>query len=133
MTVEKPGGGWYDQLTLSNSAGSDITLYQAQVEVDVNIRNERDFRVSLVNPLVLTHETESTLTFTTELVGFGSNAGNLQALGTTPVDFSNSVMTGDTSTGRYLLSVSARQPLGVLGAISGSYVGQLVLMFEAKV
>lgn len=133
ITVEKPDGGWYDQLVLSNSAGSDITRYQAQVPVQVSIRNERNFRVSLVDPLVLTNENDASLTFTTEQVGFGSSANTLQSLGATPVDFSNSVIVGDTSMGSYLLSVSARQPTGVLGKISGNYAGQLVLLFEVKV
>ncbi|KFK93535.1 hypothetical protein IV04_00445 [Serratia sp. Ag1] len=133
LTVEKPGGGWYDQLILSNSAGSDITRYQAQVPVQVSIRNERNFRVSLVDPLVLTHENDASLTFTTEQVGFGSSATTLQSLGVTPVDFSNPALVGDTSTGSYLLSVSARQPMGVLGKISGNYVGKLVLLFEVKI
>ncbi|MHA7847798.1 fimbrial protein [Serratia sp. D1N4] len=133
ITIEKPGGGWYDTLTLSNSAGSDITRYQAQVPVQVSIRNERNFMVSLVNPLVLTHETDASLTFTTEQIGFGSSATTLQALSATPVNFSNPALVGDTSTGSYLLSVLARQPVGVLGTIAGSYTGQLVLMFEVKV
>ncbi|AHG22702.2 hypothetical protein Z042_07520 [Chania multitudinisentens RB-25] len=133
ITVEKPGGGWYDTVTLSNSAGSDITRYRAQVPIEVKIRNERDFRVSLMNPLVLTHETQPGLAFTTEEVAFGRDAGSLLALGTAPVDFSNPAVVGDTSMGSYLLSVLARQPLGVLGTISGNYVGQLVLMFEVKV
>ncbi|MFC0226561.1 fimbrial protein [Serratia aquatilis] len=133
ITVEKPGGGWYDTMTLSNSTGSDVTRYQAQVPVQVSIRNEHNFQVSLVNPLVLTHTANPSLTFTTEMVGFGSTNGQLQALSATPVDFSNPPATGDTSTGSYLLSVSARQPLGVLGTISGNYLGQLVLLFEVKV
>ena len=133
LTVEKPGGGWYDQLILSNGVGSDITRYQVRVPVQVSIRNERNFRVSLVNPLVLTHESDASLTFTTEQVGFGSSTTTLQSLGATPVDFSNPALVGDTSTGSYLLSVSARQPAGVLGKISGHYIGQLVLLFEVKV
>ncbi|AHG22801.1 hypothetical protein Z042_13925 [Chania multitudinisentens RB-25] len=133
ITVEKPGGGWYDTLVLSNSAGSDITRYQAQVPIQVSIRNEREFTVSLVEPLVLMHETDSTLAFTTERVGFGTNSTTLQTLGTTPVSFSNPVQAGDTSTGSYLLSVVARQPMGVLGTLSGNYAGKLVLMFEVKV
>ncbi len=133
ITVEKPGGGWYDTLTLSNSVGSDITRYQAQVPVQVSIRNGQDFRVSLVNPLILTHETDAALAFTTEQVGFGSNATTLKTLGTTPVDFSNPIQAGGISTGSYLLSVSARQPTGVLGKISGNYVGKLIMMFEVKV
>ena len=133
LTVEKPGGGWYDQLVLSNSAGSDITRYQAQVPVQVSIRNERNFRVSLVDPLVLTHENDASLAFTTEQVGFGSSATTLQSLGATPVDFNNPVLVGDTSTGSYLLSVSARQPTGGLGKISGNYAGKLVLLFEVKI
>ncbi|WP_051916738.1 MULTISPECIES: hypothetical protein [unclassified Serratia (in: enterobacteria)] len=132
ITVEKPGGGWYDTLTLSNSAGSDITRYQAQVPVQVSIRNERNFTVSLVNPLVLTHETKPELTFTTEQVAFGSNATNLQALSATPVAFSNPAPLADTSSGSYLLSLVARQPVGVLGTISGSYLGKLVLLFEVQ-
>ena len=133
LTVEKPGGGWYDTLALSNSTGSDITRYQAQVPVQVSIRNERHFTVSLVNPLVLTHETKPELTFTTEQVSFGSTPTSLQALSTTPVDFSNPPMVGDTSSGSYLLSLSARQPQGVLGSISGNYLGKLVLLFEVQV
>ncbi|MHA7848225.1 fimbrial protein [Serratia sp. D1N4] len=133
ITVEKPGGGWYDTLTLSNSAGSDITRYQVQVPVQVSIRNGQDFMVSLVNPLVLTHETDTALTFTTEQVGFGSNATTQKLLNSTPVDFSNPPQVGGTSTGSYLLSVSARQPVGVLGNVSGSYAGKLVMMFEVKV
>ncbi|MFC0227480.1 hypothetical protein [Serratia aquatilis] len=133
ITVEKPGGGWYDTLTLSNSTGSDITRYQAQVSVQVSMRNARDFRVSLVNPLLLTHETDASLTFTTEQVGFGSSATTLQALSTTPIDLSNPPLVSGSSTGNYLLSVSARQPVGVLGNVSGNYVGKLVMMFEVKV
>lgn len=57
ITVEKPEGGWYDTLALDNSSGRDTTLYQAQVPVKVSIRNERDFSVTLVNPLILTHST----------------------------------------------------------------------------
>lgn len=133
LRVEKPGGGWYDQLVLSNSSGTDITRYQAQVPVQVSIRNERNFMVSLVNPLVLTHETNGTLAFTTEQVGFGSDAATLQALSAMPVDFSNPALAADTSTGSYLLSVTARQPVGVLGTIAGNYIGTLVLMFEVKI
>lgn len=125
ITVEKPGGGWYDTLTLSNSAGSDTTRYQLQVPVQVSIRNGQDFMVSLVNPLVLSHETDASLTFTTEQVAISRNATTLKPLGSTPVDFSNPAPIGGTSTGSYLLSVSARQPLGVLGKISGNYAGKL--------
>lgn len=53
----KPEGGWYDTLALDNSSGRDVTLYQAQVPVKVSIRNESDFSVTLVNPLILTHST----------------------------------------------------------------------------
>ena len=133
ITVEKPGGGWYDIVALSHSSGSDVTRYQAQLPVQVAIRNERNFMVSLVGPLALTHETDTSLAFTTEQVGFGTSASTLQSLGTTPVDFSNPPMIGDTSTGSYLLSISARQPMGGVGTISGNYVGKLVLMFEVKV
>lgn len=133
ITVEKPGGGWYNQLTLSNSAGSDITRYQAQALIQVKIRNDRHFMVSLVNPLVLSHATNTSLTFSTELVGFGSSVTTLQALSATPMNFSNSALVGDTSIGNYLLSVSARQPTGEWGNISGNYQGQLVLLFEVKV
>lgn len=133
ITVEKPGGGWYDTLTLSNSAGSDITRYQVQVPVQVSIRNGQDFMVSLVNPLVLTHETDAALAFTTEQVGFGSSGTTQKLLDSTPVDFNNPAQVAGTSTGNYLLSVSARQPVGVLGNISGNYVGKLVMMFEVKV
>ncbi|WP_154667020.1 hypothetical protein [Chania multitudinisentens] len=133
ITVEKPGGGWYDILTLSNSAGSDVTRYQVQVPVEVKIRNERDFMVSLTQPLLLTHATKPALTFTTEEVSFGSNTSTLKPLSATPVDFSNTLQVGDTSTGSYLLSVKTRQPLGVLGEVSGNYQGKLVLLFEVKV
>lgn len=133
ITVEKPGGGWYDIVALNNSSGSDVTRYQVQLPVQITIRNERNFRVSLVDPLVLTHDSDASLTFTTEQVGFGMNMNSLQNLGPTPVDFSNPPMTGDTSIGSYLLSISARQPLGGLGKVSGNYGGKLVLMFEVKV
>lgn len=133
ITVEKPGGGWYDTLTLSNSAGSDTTRYKIQVPVQVSIRNERKFMVSLVNPLRLIHKTKSSLAFTTEQVAFGNGNTMLQALGEKPVTFSNQSVVGKDSTGLYLLSITARQPVGVLGSISGDYVGQLVLMFEVKV
>lgn len=121
ITIEKPGGGWYDTLTLSNSAGSDIARYRVQAPVQVSIRNERDFRVSLVEPLVLTHETDAALAFTTEQVTFGLQGATAQALGATPVDFSNPSMIGDTSTGNYELSIAARQPTGATGTIAGSY------------
>ncbi|MFZ1874951.1 MAG: fimbrial protein [Chania sp.] len=133
ITVAKPGGGWYDILTLSNSGGSDVAVYRAQVPVEVEIRNERNFMVSLTEPLVLTHETDTSLTFTTENVSFGNSSTTLQPLSTTPIDFSNPPMTGDISTGDYLLSISGRQPSGVLGNISGNYQGKLVLLFEVKV
>ncbi|NCG51961.1 hypothetical protein [Serratia fonticola] len=132
MTVRKPGGGWYDILALSNAAGSDVTRFQAQVSVEVGIRNERNFMVSLLEPLVLTHQTESALVFTTENISFGSNGAAMQTLSVTPVDFINPPLVGDTSTGNYLLSISARQPTGRLGNISGDYQGELVLMFEVK-
>lgn len=133
ITVEKPGGGWYDTLTLSNSAGSDIARYQVQAPVQVSIRNERDFMVSLVEPLLLTHETDATLAFTTEQVAFGSQGAALQALGATPVNFSNPLLSGDTSTGSYVLSIIARQPAGGTRAIAGDYIGKLVLLFEVKI
>ncbi|MFC0226916.1 hypothetical protein [Serratia aquatilis] len=133
ITVEKPGGGWYDTLVLSNSVGSDTSRYQVQVPIQVSIRYEREFTVSLVQPLVLEHETNASLAFTTEQVGFGADGTALQALSATPQVFSNPPLVGDTSTGSYLLSVSARQPAGVLGSIAGHYVGNLVLMFEVKV
>ncbi|AHG22585.1 hypothetical protein Z042_01855 [Chania multitudinisentens RB-25] len=133
ITVEKPGGGWYDTLALSNSAGSDIARYQVQAPVQVSIRNERHFMVSLVEPLVLTHETNATLAFTTEQVAFGYQGGALQALGSTPVDFSNPALIGGTSTGSYVLSIAARQPAGGTGAIAGNYIGKLVLLFEVKI
>lgn len=133
MTVQKPGGGWYDILALTNAAGSDVTRFQAQVPIEVGIRNERNFMVSLLEPLVLTHQTKTALVFTTENISFGRNAAAMQTLSVIPVDFSNPPMVGDTSTGTYLLSISARQPTGILGNISGDYQGKLVLMFEVKV
>jgi hypothetical protein len=133
ITIEKPGGGWYDTLVLSNSAGSDITRYQVQAPVQVSIRNERDFRVSLIEPLVLTHETDASLAFTTEQVAFGLQGSALQTLGATPVDFSNPALIGDTSTGNYWLSIAAHQPVGTTGTIAGNYSGKLILLFEVKI
>ncbi|HHQ6558432.1 TPA: fimbrial protein [Serratia fonticola] len=133
ITVEKPEGGWYDTLALDNSSGRDVTLYQAQVPVKVSIRNERDFSVTLVNPLILTHSMNPSLTFSTALVEFGSSTTTLQALSATPIDFSNPIPQGDTSVGNYLLSVSAHQPPGVRGDITGDYVGELMLLFEINI
>lgn len=133
ITVEKPGGGWYDTLALDNSSGRDVTLYQAQVPVQVSIRNERNFSVTLVNPLTLTHSTKPSLAFSTAQVEFGTSGTALQALGATPVDFSNPPPTGDTSVGNYQLSVSAHQPPGARGDITGDYVGELLLLFEVKI
>ncbi|WP_411751350.1 fimbrial protein [Serratia sp. (in: enterobacteria)] len=133
ITVEKPEGGWYDTLALDNSSGRDVTLYQAQVPVKVSIRNERNFSVTLVNPLILTHSTNPSLTFSTALVEFGSSTTTLQTLSATPIDFSNPIPLGDTSVGNYLLSVSAHQPAGARGDITGDYVGELMLLFEVNI
>ncbi|WP_411706250.1 hypothetical protein [Edaphovirga cremea] len=134
ITVEKPGGGWYDTpLELINSEGSDVTRYKAQIEVDVKIRNGSDFTVSLVNPMNLTHESNSALIFTNELVQFGSSGTALHTLSSTPLDFSNTIIGGGISTGRYVISVGANEPAGGFRNVVGNYVGELVLMFEAKV
>lgn len=132
ITVQKPGGGWYDTLALIN-AGSDMSLYQAQIPVEVNIRNGSNFRVSLVGLINLAHESKPGLVFTHEKVSFGASATTLQVLSTTPIDFSNTTIGGGGSTGLYVLSVSAREPAGVRDNISGNYVGVLVLLFEPKV
>ncbi|MDK2377473.1 fimbrial protein [Serratia fonticola] len=133
ISVEKPEGGWYDTLTLDNSSGRDVTLYQAQVPVKVSIRNEHNFSVTLVNPLILTHSTNPSLTFSTALVEFGNSTTALQTLSATPIAFSNPIPLGDTSVGNYLLSVSAHQPAGARGDITGDYVGELMLLFEVNI
>ncbi|WP_114196288.1 hypothetical protein [Edaphovirga cremea] len=133
ITVQKPGGGWYDTLELNNSAGSDVTRYEAQVSVEVNIRNGSDFTVSLVNPMNLTNESDPTLIFTNELVQFGSSGTALQTLSPTPLDFSNTIVGGGISTGLYVITVGANEPAGGFRNVAGNYVGELVLMFAAKV
>ncbi|MBL5861483.1 hypothetical protein JBO49_12740 [Serratia fonticola] len=133
ITVQKPGGGWYDTLRLNNSAGSDVTRYEAQVNVEVNIRNGSDFTVSLVRPMSLTNESDPTLIFINELVQFGSSGTTLQTLSSIPLDFSNTIVGGGISTGLYVITVGANEPAGGFRNVVGNYVGELVLMFEAKV
>ncbi|WP_431225875.1 hypothetical protein ACQ86O_27740 (plasmid) [Serratia sp. L9] len=133
ITVQKPGGGWYDTLELKNSTGSDITRYEAQVSVEVNIRNGRDFAVSLVRPMSLTNEADATLIFTHERVQFGSSGTALQTLSSVPLNVSNTIVGGGISTGLYVITVGANEPAGGFRNVAGNYVGELVLMFEAKV
>lgn len=133
ITVQKPGGGWYDTLELNNSAGSDVTRYEAQVSVEVNIRNGSDFTVSLVRPMSLTNEDDGTLIFTNERVQFGTRATTLQTLSSAPLEFSNTISGGGISTGLYVITVGANEPAGGFRNVAGNYVGELVLMFEAKV
>lgn len=133
ITVEKPTGGWYDVVELSNSSGSDVTHYEAQLPIKVTIRNERYFMVSLLDPLVLMNENDSTLTFSSEQVSFGTNPTTSKILDKNPSMMTNPPMIGSDSIGNYILSISAYQPKGALGNVSGKYVGKLILMFEISV
>lgn len=132
ITVEKPGGGWYDIVELTNASGSDLTRYQVQLPIQISIRNERNFMVSLSESFVLSKENDTSKTFSNEQVSFGSDSDSLQVLGLTPVNFINPPLIGDTSTGNYYLSISAHQPMGSMSSVSGRYISQLVIMFEVK-
>ncbi|WP_222961028.1 hypothetical protein [Providencia rettgeri] len=133
ITVEKPGGGWYDTLELSNQSGTDVSLYKASVPVRVNIWHEQHFKVSLLGDLVLAHELNPSLTFTVEKIAFGSTLTAQQNLSTVPTAFMNPPLVGDNSTGDYSLSIVARQPNGQLSGIAGHYVGSLTLIFEVDI
>lgn len=133
ITVEKPGGGWYDTLELSNQSGTDVSLYKASVPIRVNIRHEQHFKVSLLGDLVLAHELNPLLTFTVEKIAFGPTLTTQQNLSTVPTTFMNPPLVGDNSMGDYNLSIVARQPNGQLSGIAGRYVGSLTLMFEVDI
>lgn len=133
MEIEKPTGGWYNNIKLNNSPESP-SLFQAEVPVTVKLRRQEGFRVSIQNPLILSREAGGAHSvppvFSPAVVKWGKERASLQPLSTTPVIFTvDNGNTSQTSTD-YLLHISALAPSG--RDISGEYHGQLTLIFETN-
>ncbi|HEM8293721.1 TPA: hypothetical protein U2M59_003032 [Providencia stuartii] len=133
ITVEKPGGGWYDIIELENNKGIDTRIYNANIPIQVQIRNEVKFQVSLVDEFVLSNESNPLLNFTIESIGFGTNQNLAKELSLIPTSFENPALVGEESVGNYTLNISARQPEGKIDTIGGKYIGKLILLFEIEI
>lgn len=133
ITVEKPGGGWYDIIELDNNKGIDTRIYQANIPIQVKIRNEVKFKVLLVDEFILSNESNPLLNFTIESISFGTNQNLAKELSLTPTSFENPALVGEESVGNYSLNIIARQPEGKIDSIGGKYIGKLMLLFEIDI
>lgn len=132
ISIEKPQGGWYDKITLNNNAGSNTNIFSNTVPLLITVKGQRDFLVSLVAPLTLVNSEDNELFFSEIAVKLGTQLSSIQNLTTTPTSFTNPPLESGLSTGNYLLNISARQPQGNRGKISGNYTGTLTLLFEIQ-
>lgn len=133
IEIEKPTGGWYNNIKLNNSPESP-SLFQAEVPVTVKLRRQEGFSVSIKAPLILSRDTGTAHSvppvFSPAEVKWGKERTNLRPLSTTPAIFTvDNGSTSQTSTD-YLLHISALAPSG--RDIAGEYHGQLTLIFETN-
>ncbi|CQD38390.1 hypothetical protein [Yersinia mollaretii] len=136
IEIEKPTGGWYNNIKLNNSPESP-SLFQAEVPVTIKLRRQEGFSVSIQTPLILSRETGDIHSvppiFSPAEIKWGKERANLRPLSATPeiftVDTVDNGNTSQTSTD-YLLHISALAPSG--RDIAGKYHGQLTLIFETN-
>ncbi|WP_145590862.1 fimbrial protein [Yersinia aleksiciae] len=136
IEIKKPGGArndWYDNIKLNNSP-ENLSLFQVEVPVNITLRRQEGFRVSVKNPLILSRVTGAAHqvqpAFSPATVSWGRDHTNLKPLSATPEIFTvEKGAVGQTSTD-YLLHISALAPSGQ--DIAGKYHGQLTLIFETN-
>lgn len=133
ITVEKPGGGWYDTLIMENKAGGDVKKYSINAPVKVTLRGSNKFNVSLLEPFQLLSVDHPGQSFNFERVEFGENMQSLMLLSQDPLTFINHMVNDGVYSGVYTLSISAIQPDIDLHEVTGKYTGKIVLLFETSI
>lgn len=133
IEVERPIGGWYDNITLNNSQDNPDS-YQPDVPVTVKLRNQTGFRVSVKNALILTRQANNIgdpeRIFSPAKVYWGKEHTNLQQLSADPKTFTVDKGTSSLVSTDYILRISALAPSEPNS--TGKYHGQLTLTFEAN-
>lgn len=133
IEIERPIGGWYDNIKLDNSLDNPNS-YQSDVPVTVKLRNQTGFRVSIKNPLILTRQANNVgdpeRTFSPAQVYWGKDRHTWQQLSATPEIFTVDKGTSNPVSTDYILRISALAPSEPNSI--GKYHGQLTLIFEAN-
>ncbi|RXA94937.1 fimbrial protein [Yersinia vastinensis] len=133
IEVEKPQGGWYDNIKLNNSP-EDHKVYQSEFPITIKLRQQTGFRISVKNPLILTRQSNNAavqeLAFSPAQVYWGKERTLLQPLSATPEIFTVDEGTSSLTSTDYILRISALAPNHPNSA--GKYHGQLTLIFETN-
>lgn len=91
IEIEKPHGGWYDNIKLHNSP-ENHAVYEVEVPVAVKLRRQEGYQISIKNPLILTRQSDAfsaiEQTFSPAEVRWGNNRTNLRLLSAVPESFS---------------------------------------------
>lgn len=133
IEVERPIGGWYDNIKLDNSLDNP-NIYQSDVPVTVKLRNQTGFRVSVKNELILTRQANNVgdpeRIFSPAQVYWGKERTNLRQLTAAPETFTVDKDTSSLVSTDYILRISALAPSEPNS--TGKYHGQLTLTFEVN-
>ncbi|HHA0036995.1 TPA: fimbrial protein [Yersinia enterocolitica] len=133
IEVEKPLGGWYNSIKLTNSS-ENHALYQAEVPITVKLRRHESYCVSVKQPLILARHSGVMYTqvqkFSPAKISWGTDHANMRPLSNKPETFSTGKNTANQTSTDYLLHISAHSPNGP--DIAGKYHGQLTLLFETN-
>lgn len=130
IVVQKPGGGWYTMMTLDNGSGIDTSIYQNTLPIEVQLNGTDSFNVSIYQDLVLKNTKNSSLSFTTEKILFGKDKESMQTLTQNPLGFRITDKVNGIYNQIFNLSVVARMPVRKNVDVTGSYSGNLTLVFE---
>ncbi|MBW5813499.1 fimbrial protein [Yersinia kristensenii] len=133
IEVEKPQGGWYDNIKLHPSL-ENHKIYQSEVPITVKLRRQEGFRISVKNPLILIRQTNNSgapeVAFSPAEIRWGRDRATLRPLSAIPEIFIMDKRTTHLVGTDYILQISALAPNGP--DIAGKYHGQLTLIFETN-
>ncbi len=133
IEVEKPQGGWYDNIKLNPSL-ENHKIYQSEVPITVKLRRQEGFRISIKNPLILIRQTNNSgvpeVAFSPAEIRWGRDRTALRPLSAIPEIFIIDKGTAHSVGTDYILQISALAPDEP--DIAGKYHGQLTLIFETN-
>ncbi|OMK89834.1 fimbrial protein [Yersinia pestis subsp. microtus bv. Caucasica] len=133
IEIEKPHGGWYENIKLHNSP-ENHAVYEVKAPVAVKLRRQEGYKISIKNPLILTRQSDAfsaiEQTFSPAEVRWGNTRTNLRLLSAVPESFSAPPQATRHTTTDYVLQISAKAPAG--DNTAGKYHGQLTLVFEVN-
>ncbi|MDA5474745.1 hypothetical protein [Yersinia kristensenii] len=133
IEVEKPQGGWYDNIKLHPGL-ENHKIYQSEVPITVKLRRQEGFRISVKNPLILIRQTNNSgapeVAFSPAEIRWGRDRTALRPLSAIPEIFIIDKGTAHSVGTDYILQISALAPDEP--DIAGKYHGQLTLIFETN-